>query len=112
MTIVKQDQLDWQQVEPGIERAMIAWSQDLMAVKVRFAQGAVGSPHRHSEHDQLTYVIAGRFEVIVDGEQTVLSAGDVFYATKECWHGVTALEEGAVLLDVFTPMRQDFLSDG
>jgi quercetin dioxygenase-like cupin family protein len=38
-------------------------------------------------------------------------AGDCFYASADVVHGVRALEDGA-LIDVFTPVRKDFLMPG
>ena len=41
----------------------------------------------------------------------LLVAGDCFYAGSDVLHGVRALEDGA-LIDVFTPVRKDFLMPG
>ncbi|MGD8171361.1 cupin domain-containing protein [Vibrio sp. TRT 21S02] len=109
MTFAMDNQQTWEQVEPGIERSMVNWNDDIMAVKVRFTKGAVGVPHSHVAHDQLSYVLAGSFEVILGEETRILSVGDSFLAQKNCQHGVVALEDGAILLDVFTPMRTDFI---
>ena len=46
-----------------------------MLVKVKFEQGAVGTPHTHY-HTQTTYVASGKFEFTVNGEKQIVSAGD------------------------------------
>lgn len=51
---------------------------------------------------------SGIFEVEIGGEKRVLKAGDGFLAPSNVPHGVVCLESG-VLIDVFTPMREDFI---
>ena len=51
----------------------------------------------------------GRFEVTLGGEKRALGPGDCFYVKADVPHGVKALEDGGVLLDIFTPMREDFI---
>lgn len=76
-------------------------------VIVQFEKGAVGSLHHHI-HRQLSYVAAGKFEVTIDGKQKILKYGDCFFVAPDLVHGVVALDEGT-LVDVFTPVREDFL---
>ncbi len=92
----------------GIKRQILGYGDDLMLVRVQFQKGAVGVLHRH-DHRQVTYVEAGSFEVEIDGEKSVLKAGDCFFVPKNLLHGCVALEEG-VLIDVFTPHREEFLN--
>ena len=35
--------------------------------------------------------------------------GDCYYADRNVLHGVVALEKDPVLIDTFTPIREDFL---
>ena len=76
-------------------------------VCVRFAKGAIGSLHHHV-HRQITYIESGSFEVTIDGNKSILQKGDCFFVTPDLEHGVVALEQG-MLVDVFTPCREDFL---
>jgi quercetin dioxygenase-like cupin family protein len=79
-----------------------------MLVEVHFKKGGIGSPHEHEGHEQISYVLSGSFEAIVGTEKKILRAGDGFVAEKNVLHGLTALED-SVVLDVFTPIRADFL---
>jgi quercetin dioxygenase-like cupin family protein len=106
---VTNDQIPWQELGGGVRRKILAHTPDLMAVLVQFDKGAVGSPHSHEIHDQISYVVAGALECKVDGQKQVLRAGDVFVAPKHKIHGVVALEDKSALLDVFSPRRDDFL---
>lgn len=80
-----------------------------MSVENRFKQGGVGTPHKHADHEQVSYIEKGSFAIILGEEKKVLKAGDSFYAGKNMLHGVTALEEDSVIIDIFTPIRRDFL---
>jgi quercetin dioxygenase-like cupin family protein len=92
---------------PGVTRQIMGYDGHLMLVKVMFEKGAVGYAHEHF-HSQSTYVAGGKFEVSINGETKTLSAGDGFYTEPDVMHGVVCLEEG-ILIDAFSPMRQDFL---
>jgi quercetin dioxygenase-like cupin family protein len=92
---------------PGVTRQIMGYDGQLMLVKVMFEKGAVGYAHAHF-HSQSTYVASGKFEVTINGEMKTLSAGDGFYTEPDVIHGVVCLEEG-ILIDAFSPVRQDFL---
>lgn len=106
---IEDNEIEWSEVEPGIKRKIMACEPNLMMVKVSFGKGRVGALHNHF-HSQVTYIKSGSFEVIIKGERKVLSEGDVFYIPPHAEHGVVCLEEG-VLIDVFTPMREDFINN-
>jgi quercetin dioxygenase-like cupin family protein len=94
-------------VGPGLRRLVMGHDEHLMLVKVWFDQGAVGEVHAHP-HSQGSYVISGSFEVQVDGKTQILGPGGSFFVPSGADHGAVCLEEG-VLLDVFSPAREDFL---
>lgn len=92
----------------GVTRKILAEDKDMMAVEVAFETGAVGAVHTHP-HTQISYVLSGRFEADMDGDKRIIGAGDTYYAHPNVPHGVVCLEKG-VLLDIFTPRRDDFLA--
>ena len=94
-------------VAEGVVRRVLAYGKDLMCVENRFEKGAVGSLHHHP-HTQITYVVSGAFAFESDGEKKVVRAGDTMLKTGGVEHGCVCLEEG-VLLDIFSPMREDFV---
>ena len=98
----------WEVPAPGMRRKIMAYDESLMLVRVEFEKGAVGTLHSH-HHVQITHVESGMFEVEIAGEKKVLKAGDVFYVPPHAIHGAVCLEPG-VLIDVFSPMREDFIS--
>lgn len=100
----------WTELGEGIRRKVVGHTPHLMSVLVQFDEGAIGTPHAHEVHDQIAYVIAGSFEAVVQGERRILKAGDAFIAPHDCTHGVVALEDKSVLLDQFSPRRDDYLT--
>lgn len=106
-TFLFESQLQWEKAGEGVRRQIMGYDGQIMMVKVAFDKGAEGTLHEHF-HSQVTYVASGKFEVAINGEKKILSAGDGFYVEPDATHGVLCLEEG-VLMDIFTPHRADFL---
>jgi quercetin dioxygenase-like cupin family protein len=94
----------------GIERRILGHDAQMMMAQVCFQKGAVGARHHH-KHRQVTYVAEGSFTVTIGDETQVLVAGDCFFVPPGVDHGVVAQEKG-ILVDVFSPAREDFLARG
>ncbi|WP_315315356.1 cupin domain-containing protein [Pantoea vagans] len=92
----------------GVTRRVLAHGGTMMAVEVSFEKGSTGPLHHHP-HEQLTYVLSGRFAFTIEGETREVGAGDTLYKAPDVVHGCVCLEAG-VLLDTFTPQREDFLA--
>jgi quercetin dioxygenase-like cupin family protein len=99
--------IPWQEMAPGVRRKIMAYEEKLMVVKVEFQTGGIGSVHQHP-HVQITHIEKGIFEVEIAGKKKILRTGDAFYIPSNVLHGAVCLEEG-VLIDVFSPMREDFI---
>jgi quercetin dioxygenase-like cupin family protein len=99
--------VEWQHIDKGVKRKIMSYEPNLMVVKVAFEKDGIGKVHNHY-HSQISYVESGKFEIEIGGEKKILTAGDVFYAQPNIMHGAVCLEEG-VLIDVFSPMREDFV---
>ncbi|MCP8884040.1 cupin domain-containing protein [Devosia sp. XJ19-1] len=97
----------WTELAPGNTRRVLIHTPELMQVEFGFDKGAVGAPHSHP-HIQVSYVAEGSFEVTIDGNVEVVGQGGSFIVPTGLVHSVVALEKGR-LVDVFTPMRQDFV---
>ena len=92
---------------PGVVRRILAYGQNAMCVENHFEQGAVGALHSHP-HTQITYVVSGRFQFTIGDETRDVGPGDTLLKEDGVVHGCTCLEAG-VLLDFFSPMREDFV---
>jgi quercetin dioxygenase-like cupin family protein len=92
----------------GIARQMIVGEQ-LMICRLQFAPHIVTPVHDHP-HEQITIVERGRVLFVMGDEKRVVQAGDILHFPPGCRHGATMLEEEVVLIDIFTPLREDFLA--
>ncbi|HEX9425523.1 MAG TPA: cupin domain-containing protein [Pyrinomonadaceae bacterium] len=91
----------------GIERQMVV-GEHLMICRFRFAPLLVTPQHTHP-HEQMSLVVSGRVRFFADGTERLASPGDVLHFPSNCLHGATMLDEEVVLIDIFTPVREDFL---
>ena len=104
---IENEVVQWEQMDIGVSRAILAYDISLMVVKVKFEKDAVGVLHQHP-HVQISYVESGVFEVEVAGEKRILKQGDTFNVASNLWHGVVCIVAGT-LIDTFSPMRQEFI---
>ena len=101
------DEIPCEDLGGGVRRKILAYGDDIMQVYVQFETGAIGAMHSHP-HTQLTYVLEGEFEFTIDGEKKIVRKGDTLLKLPNMPHGCVCLKAG-VLLDTFTPMREDFV---
>lgn len=96
-----------ERVADGIERQMLVGHQ-MMICRFRFKPFLVTPEHDHP-HEQMTIVEQGRVRFFIEGNERIAKAGDVLHFPSQCWHGATMMDEEVVLIDIFTPLREDFL---
>ena len=104
---VSLEECNFQDLGNGIKRKILAFGDGLMHVEVHFEEGAKGTMHSHP-HTQTTYVLEGEFEFTIDGETKIVKKGDTMYEKPNVIHGCKCIKKG-VLLDTFSPIREDFL---
>lgn len=97
----------WEDAAPGIRRKVLCYDDGIMLVRVAFEAGAVGVEHSHP-HVQCSAVESGTFNVTIGGTTRRLQAGDSYLVAPDVRHGAVCVEAG-VLVDVFTPKRDDFV---
>lgn len=102
-----QEDQEWEVIDENVKRQIVGYDDTMMMVMVHFETGGMGPIHNHT-HTQSTYVAEGKFEVTIDGVMKILQKGDSFFISSSTQHGVVCLEEGT-LIDVFSPMREDFI---
>ena len=65
--------------------------------------------HSHPE-EQISYVISGECDVIIEGEEPVhCKAGAVAWFPANKGHEVIVGDEDTEILDIFNPVREDWL---
>ena len=96
-------------VGEGVTRKILGAGGTMMMVEVTFKKGAEGAIHAHV-HEQVSYIANGSFEFNLNGNKQTVEKGDSIYIPSNELHGVLALEDDSIILDVFTPQREDFLN--
>jgi quercetin dioxygenase-like cupin family protein len=65
--------------------------------------------HAH-ESEQMTYVLQGALRYLVGAEEIIVREGEVLHIPSHVPHQAEALED-TLELDVFSPVRADWLRD-
>jgi quercetin dioxygenase-like cupin family protein len=104
---------DWskvpvERIEEGIERQMVV-GQNVMICRFRFAPFVVTPAHSH-RHEQMSLIVQGKVKFILGEEERIVSPGDVLHFPPDFRHGATMLDEEVILIDIFSPVREDFLT--
>ncbi len=102
------DSVPVEQLDEGIQRQMIV-GENLMICRLRIAPNIVTPAHDHP-HEQMTLVERGRALFTIGEEARIVQAGDVLHFPAGTWHGATMLDEEVILVDIFSPIREDFLT--
>jgi quercetin dioxygenase-like cupin family protein len=92
---------------PGVEILTTAGTNLMLSV-VRLEPESVVLDHAHP-HEQMGYLLEGRLEFTVGGVTRMLGPGDIWRIPGGVVHRVRALDQSAVALDVFHPIREDYL---
>ena len=98
-----------EQIADGVERQVVV-GQRLMVCRLRF-KPFVETPRHSHPHEQITLVEKGRVRFAIGDQIRIASAGDVVCVPSGVVHGATMLDEEVVLIDIFTPIREDFLHE-
>lgn len=95
-------------VEGNVTR-YIYTAKNMQIVEYRFPPNKVFPPHKHDEHEQLGYLVSGKMGFKVGDEERILKPGDYYHAPIGVMHNAWTLDEPAVLLDFFSPPREDLI---
>ena len=106
-TFVSSSDAAFTELGGGTRRRVLAHNGEMMAVEVSFDAGAVGSDHSHP-HTQISYVLSGEFTYHIEGETRTMLPGDSIVVDGGKVHGCACVKAGT-LLDIFAPMREDFV---
>jgi quercetin dioxygenase-like cupin family protein len=93
---------------PQIKRRLVT-GEKVMLLNLTLAKGAIVGEHRHP-HEQVSFVLSGALEFEINGEKQIVQGGEGVVLPSYIPHAVVALEDTQVL-DVFSPPREDFLTD-
>lgn len=94
----------------GIETRVFPGEQVMLSV-VRIAPHAAGSIHSHPE-EQWGVLLEGSCVRIQHGEEVECTVGEFWCSPGGVEHGIRAGKDGAVVLDIFSPPREEYKKPG
>ena len=100
------DELGLEKVTEMISRKVVTGEREMLA-QIYLKKGAIVPMHNH-ESEQITYVLQGALRFLIEGEQITVREGEVLVIPSWLPHQAEALED-TFELDVFSPIRQDWL---
>ncbi len=106
MSFVTLTQLPIKEVLGGAVKGHYAHMDRMTIGEVRMAANAVLPMHSHP-HEQITYVISGRYEFTVGDKTTIMEPGMTALIPGGVVHGGKTLTACHVI-DLFAPVREDY----
>jgi quercetin dioxygenase-like cupin family protein len=107
--IVKAGPTGYREALPGVRLKSLVHGERTHLTEVRFVRGAVVLEHSHP-HEQTGYLVSGRLRFFGPGGEAVVRPGDGWCFPSGVPHGAEALDD-SVVIEVFSPIREDYLSD-
>lgn len=101
------DAVPRRRIAPGVERQILHGDR-MMVCRLTIAANTTTAAHQH-QHEQITLIERGRVRFLVGSEERMCRAGDLVILPGGTWHGCTILDEESILIDIFSPIREDFL---
>ncbi len=93
-------------LEPGLVLRPV-FGRNMTLSFVSMEPHSVAPVHQHPQ-EQIGTVIEGSYQFELAGEKKVVRRGDVYVVPPNVPHGAVTLDEGCLVLDVFSPPREAF----
>lgn len=91
----------------GVNFDVLAVGEKSMVTKMNYKIGDSVPMHNHP-NEQNGYVISGKYKIQYRTYNEILVSGDSYSIPANAEHSLEVIEAGEVI-DVFTPIRQDYL---
>ena len=86
---------------------VLAIGEKTMVTKMNYKIGDIVPLHSHP-NEQSGYVVSGKYRIKYQGIDEILTAGDSYSIPENMPHSWEVIEGGEAI-DVFTPVRMDYL---
>jgi quercetin dioxygenase-like cupin family protein len=94
------------QLAPGV-MAKTFWGDKMLMSMVEFEPNSVVPMHSHP-HEQSGVVLEGDLTFTIGGETRVVRPGDMYIIPGGVEHSATAANGRVKVLDVFSPVREEY----
>lgn len=95
-------------VEGNVER-VIYTGENIQAVEYHFPPNKTFPVHKHDDNEQMGYLVSGKMGFMVGGVEKIIYPGDFYHAPIGVEHNAWTFDEPSVLLDFFSPPREDLV---
>ena len=102
------DEIALEKITEMISQKIVAGDREMLA-QIYLKRGALVPMHSH-DSEQMTYVLQGALKYRVGSEEIIVREGEVLHIPSQVPHQAEALED-TLELDVFSPVRADWLRD-
>lgn len=106
---VDEETMTRKELAAGVSAAL-AWGEKIMLSKLTLEPDGLVPEHSHP-HEQAGICLEGRFELVVNSESRVIEAGQMYIIPGNAVHLARGLGARAVTLDIFSPIREDYLPE-
>ena len=100
------DEIALEKITEMISQKIISGEREMLA-QIYLKRGAQVPVHAH-DSEQMTYILQGALKVLVGGDEITVREGEVLHIPSGVPHQAEALED-TFELDVFSPVRQDWI---
>ena len=91
----------------GVDFVVLSIGIDTMVTKMIY-KPTDNVPFHNHPNEQSGYIISGKYNLKLNGQEYLLSSGDAYSIPANIEHSFEIIEAGEVI-DVFSPIRQDYL---
>jgi unsaturated pyranuronate lyase len=107
LKIISWDKINEETISDKITRKMF-WGQNVMVTRWALAPHAIIPVHDHVS-EQITMIESGSIVVSFPDEEIPLTAGEMIVIPSSRPHGVTVGPDLSIAMDIFSPIRKDFI---
>ena len=104
----KKDTGESRQLLEGVDLTTLVHGEKTLMGQFKIAKGSIIPTHSHP-HEQTGVMISGKLRFNVNGEISDVETGDTWCLLGNIEHSAEAVED-SVIIEVFSPIREDYLS--
>ncbi|HEY3421482.1 MAG TPA: cupin domain-containing protein [Methanomassiliicoccales archaeon] len=94
---------------PGISRKTLTYGNHTLFTEFRLKADCLFPSHSHLQ-EQTGYLVSGSMRLTIGTEESMVGPGDSWNIPGNTVHGAVILED-SVAIEVFSPVREDYLPD-
>jgi quercetin dioxygenase-like cupin family protein len=106
--VSKASEYDYLNVLEGIQRKTLVFGSNSLMTEFKLEKGKSLPLHRHS-NEQTGYLISGHIILTFAGQNFEMHAGDSWCIPGDTEHGAEIIED-SIAIEVFCPIREDYMS--